>query len=208
MVYNGHENAQNLKFRDPDRREEAMPTVPSIAFSHVGIYVSDLAAMEAFYVGLFGFTVTDRGRLDTPRGPVDLVFLSRDPDEHHQLVLASGRPREVGFNVINQLSFRVDGIAALRALHARIAANPRVTEISPVTHGNAVSVYFRDPEGNRIELFFDTPWYVTQPLREPIDLSLSDEALMSALEEQARRLPGFRPHAEWRAEMARRMGVA
>jgi catechol 2,3-dioxygenase-like lactoylglutathione lyase family enzyme len=185
-----------------------MPTVPSIAFSHVGIYVSDLAAMEAFYVGLFGFTVTDRGRLDTPRGPVDLVFLSRDPDEHHQLVLASGRPREVGFNVINQLSFRVDGIAALRALHARIAANPRVTEISPVTHGNAVSVYFRDPEGNRIELFFDTPWYVTQPLREPIDLSLSDEALMSALEEQARRLPGFRPHAEWRAEMARRMGVA
>ena len=106
------------------------------------------------------------------------------------------------------MSFRVEGLPALRALHARIVADPRVTEISPVTHGNAVSIYFRDPEGNRIELFFDTPWYVTQPLREPIDLTLSDEVLMGKLEAQARKLPGFRPQAEWRAEMARRMGVA
>lgn len=185
-----------------------MSAGPAIAFSHIGIYVTDLAAMEAFYTGVFGFTVTDRGRLDTQRGPVDLVFLSRDPGEHHQIVLATGRPKDIGFNVINQMSFRVEGIAALRALHARVVADPRVTEVSPVTHGNAVSVYFRDPEGNRIELFFDTPWYVTQPLREPIDLSLPDDALMSELEARARKLPGFRPHAEWRAEMARRMGLA
>jgi catechol-2,3-dioxygenase len=76
-----------------------------------------------------------------------------------------------------------------------------------VTHGNAVSVYFRDPEGNRVELFCDTPWYVTQPVREPVDLSLSDEALMHALEMRAREMPGFRPRSEWRAEMARRMGL-
>src|SRR5512134_1893064 len=102
-----------------------MNGTPGIAFSHIGIYVADPAAMEDFYTAHFGFTVTDRGRLETPRGPVDLVFLSRDPDEHHQLVLASGRPRELPFNVINQLSFRVDGLAGLRALHARIAADPR-----------------------------------------------------------------------------------
>jgi len=186
----------------------AMSDLPKIAFSHVGIYVCDPAAMEDFYTGLFGFTVTDRGRLETPRGPVDLVFLSRDPDEHHQLVLASGRPREVAFNVINQLSFRVAGLPELRALYARVADDPRVSEIAPVTHGNAVSVYFRDPEGNRIEVFFDTPWYVTQPLREPIDLSLPDEVLMRKLEAHARSLPGFRPRAKWRAEMTRRMGLA
>lgn len=41
---------------------------------------------------------------------MQLVFLSRDPNEHHQLVLASGRPAESnppGFNVINQISLRV-----------------------------------------------------------------------------------------------------
>jgi hypothetical protein len=137
---------------------------------------------------------------------VDLVFLSGNPDEHHQLVLCSGRPPEVGFNVINQLSFRVEGVAALRALHERLRTE-QVSEIAPVTHGNAVSVYFRDPEGNRVELFCDTPWYVTQPVREPVDLSLSDEALMHALEMRAREMPGFRPRSEWRAEMARRMGL-
>lgn len=184
-----------------------MGSAPRIAFSHIGIFVTDMAAMEAFYTRFFRFTVTDRGRLDTPRGPVDLVFLSRDPDEHHQVVLCSGRPAEMPFNVINQMSFKVDGLPELRQLHDQLASEP-VTEISPVTHGNAVSVYFRDPEGNRIELFFDTPWYVTQPLREPIDMSLSDAELMRALETRARALPGFRPHAEWRADMARRMDAA
>ena len=33
-------------------------------------------------------------------------------------------------------------------------------------------LYLRDPEGNRVEVFIDTPWHVTQPYREPMDLSL------------------------------------
>jgi len=184
-----------------------MANPPQITFSHIGIFVSDPARMEAFYTRLFGFTVTDRGRLDTPRGEVDLVFLSRDPDEHHELVLCSGRPPDLPFNVINQLSFRVGSLGELRGLYRRLADEP-VSEVAPVTHGNAISVYFRDPEGNRIELFVDTPWYVRQPLREPVDLTLPDDELLAAVEAMARRLPGFKPHAEWRAEMARRMGVA
>jgi catechol-2,3-dioxygenase len=183
-----------------------MAIASGIAFSHVGIHVADLKGMEGFYTRLLGLVVTDRGRLDTPRGPVDLVFLSGNPDEHHQVVLCSGRPPDLAFNVINQLSFRVETVAALREVHGRLRSEP-VSEIAPVTHGNAVSVYFRDPEGNRIELFCDTPWHVTQPMREPIDLSLPDETLMGVLEAQARRMPGFRPRSEWRAEMARRMGA-
>ncbi|MCZ7566480.1 MAG: VOC family protein [Burkholderiales bacterium] len=184
-----------------------MTKPPQISFSHVGIFVIDPARMEAFYTRLFGFTVTDRGRLATPRGAVDLVFLSRDPGEHHQLVLCSGRPPELPFNVINQLSFRVGSLGELCSLYRQLATEP-VSEISPVTHGNAVSVYFRDPEGNRIELFVDTPWYVTQPLREPIDLTLPEAEILATVEAMARKLPGFKPRAEWRAEMARRMDAA
>jgi catechol-2,3-dioxygenase len=80
-----------------------------------------------------------------------------------------------------------------------------VRELSPVSHGNALSVYFRDPEGNRLELFVDTPWYVEQPLRIPMDMQLSDTQLWSWAEAEARKIPGFRPVEEWRAEMARRM---
>ena len=176
-------------------------SVPSLAFSHMGLYVTDLARMEDFYTRLLGFTVTDRGDL----GSTQLVFLSRDPKEHHQIVLASGRPGATGFNPINQISFRMAEFSGLREMHRRLQSEG-VAEMSPVSHGNALSIYFRDPEGNRIELFVDTPWYVQQPLRVPMDMSLPDAELWAWAESEARKLPGFTEVEHWRDEVARRMG--
>ncbi|MGA9027807.1 MAG: VOC family protein [Steroidobacteraceae bacterium] len=181
-------------------------TRSGLALSHVGLWVHDLERMEDFYTRVLGFTVTDRGQLPGPSGPVDLVFTSRDPDEHHQIVLARGRPAKLGFNVINQLSLKADSLSTLREMHRRLVAE-KVRDLIPVTHGNAISVYGLDPEGTRLELFIDTPWYVLQPLRVALDCSLDDEALMRRVEAHARSLPGFKPRSEWRAEMARRMGV-
>jgi catechol 2,3-dioxygenase-like lactoylglutathione lyase family enzyme len=97
---------------------------PALAFSHVGLFATDLARMEAFYAGFLGFTVTDRGVLPGPTGPMQLLFLSREPDEHHQVVLISGRPASVDFNVVNQVSLRVDGLDTLRSLHRALEAQP------------------------------------------------------------------------------------
>ena len=177
-------------------------------FSHFGMFATDVRLLEDFYTRLFDFTVTDRGQLPGPAGPMELVFLSRDPDEHHQIVLVSGRPRDLPFNPINQISLKTEDLATLRAMHRTLVAEG-AADIVPVTHGNAVSIYVRDPEGNRLELYMDLPWYVSQPMRVPVDLESGDDAaLMQRLEAHARSLPGFRPRAEWRAEMARRMGVA
>jgi catechol-2,3-dioxygenase len=177
-----------------------MTSVPPLSFSHMGIFVTDLARMEDFYTRVLGFAVTDRGKL----GATTLVFLSRDPREHHQIVLAAGRPAERGFNPINQISFRMADFAGLRQMHRRLQGE-NASEISPVSHGNALSVYFRDPEGNRIELFIDTPWYVQQPLRIPMDMSLPDAELWRWAEAEARKLPGFRPVEQWRSEIKGRM---
>ena len=179
---------------------------PGLRFSHFGMYVNDMARMEDFYTRVLAFTVTDRGELSGPHGPMQLVFLSRDPDEHHQIVLVTGRPDTAGFNPINQISLKADSLATLRAMQA-LLVQEQLPGITPVTHGNAVSIYVPDPEGNRLELYVDLPWYVSQPLRLPVDLSPDDATLMAQLEAHARSLPGFRPRAEWRAEMARRMGV-
>jgi len=54
-------------------------SVPSLSFSHVGLFVSDVPRMEDFYTRVMGFTVTDRGVLETDAGPLSLVFLSRRP---------------------------------------------------------------------------------------------------------------------------------
>lgn len=179
-------------------------TVPAIAFSHLGLHCRDLELMEDFYGRVMGFTVTDRGNLDSPSGRVSLVFLSRDPTEHHQLLLVTGRPDEAHYNVINQISFRVGELAALRHFQ-RALQNERTSELTPLTHGNAISLYFRDPEGHRVEVFFDTPWYCTQPCREPIDLSRSDAEILARTETLARTLPGFTTRAAWSAEMRRKM---
>lgn len=177
-----------------------------LTFAHFGMFVTRLPVMERFYTEILGFTVTDRGQLTGANGPFDLVFLSRDPDEHHQLVLATGRPDALAFNPINQISFRADSLATLRDSWRRLAA-AETHELIPVTHGNAVSVYGRDPEGNRIEVYFNLPWYVTQPVREGVDLTKNDGDLLAWLEQHARSLPGFEPRDQWRARMAARMGL-
>jgi len=93
-------------------------SVPALSFSHMGIFVADIARMEDFYTRLLGFAVTDRGNL----GSIKLVFLSRDPREHHQIVLATGRPGALPFNPINQISFRMAEFAGLREMHRRLEA--------------------------------------------------------------------------------------
>jgi catechol 2,3-dioxygenase len=178
-----------------------MTSVPEFSFSHMGIYVSDPARMEDFYTRVLGFAVTDRGML----GSTPLVFLSRDPREHHQIVLAAGRPGAAGFNPINQVSFRMADFAGLREMHRRLAGEG-VKELAPVSHGNALSVYFKDPEGNRIELFVDTPWYVQQPLRVPMDMSGSDAEIWDWAERLARQQPGFQPVEEWRSALKAKLG--
>lgn len=179
---------------------------PGFRFSHFGMFVTDVARQEDFYVRVLEFTVTDRGRLPGPDGPTDLVFLSRDPDEHHQIVLVSGRPPSLPFNPINQISMRTDALATLQSMRATLEREG-CADLVTVTHGNAVSIYARAPEGNRLELYVDLPWYVSQPVRVAFSLDGDEAELMQRLEAHARALPGFRTRAQWRDEMARRMAA-
>lgn len=179
--------------------------VPSLKFSHVGLFSRDIDAQANFYTSVLGFTETDRGTLPMKGGVGRLVFLSRDPDEHHQIVLVSGRPSDEHFNVINQISLKADSLEALQVLYQQLMAQ-NVDELVAVTHGNAVSLYCRDPEGNRLELYIDTAWYVSQPCRVEAPIELPTNELLAWVERHARALPGFRPRSEWRAEMAARMG--
>ena len=173
--------------------------------SHVGLFVTDMSRMVDFYTNFLGFAESDRGKLADGRG--EIVFMTRDPREHHQVVLATGRPADLQFNIVNQLSFRVDSLDTLRELQ-RGLKNEHATELGPVSHGNALSVYFRDPEGNRVELLIDTPWYVPQPCRIPVDLSLPDDELWAKLERDARALPGFKSREAWKAEVEKRISEA
>lgn len=177
----------------------------SLTLSHVGIHVVDIARMVDFYSGFMGFAISDRG---PARGGGEIVFMTRDPREHHQFVLASGRPADLPFNLVNQLSFRVDSLDTLRELHAAIGRERGVEDLGPTSHGNAISIYFLDPEGNRIEVLTGTPWYVPQPIRMPVDLTLPDEQVWASVETACRALPGFMSREAWEADIGRRIDAA
>jgi len=184
---------------------------PRMKFSHFGMCVTDLEKMEAFYTRIMGFTVVDRGKI---ANGLELIFMSRDPDIHHQVVLVSGKPSNLPGNtidpnwgpVINQISFAVDGLADLRMLHSTLVEEG-VRIVMLANHGIGWSVYFADPEGNMIEAFVDSPWYMIQPCLDPLDLSKDDATIYKETYELCERSPGFQTYAEWRIQIAKKMAA-
>ena len=62
-----------------------------------------------------------------------------------------------------------------------------------------------DPEGNGIEIYMDTPWYVPQPHGVPIDLMRPNEEILAEAERHCRATAGFRPLDAWKAEVQDRL---
>lgn len=176
-----------------------MTTTSRPHLSHMGIFVRDIERMLAFYGEVFGLRVTDRGVGRVFRN--ELVFMSGDPEHHHQFVLASGRPADANFSTVMQISFEVAAIGDLRRI--RDAALARgASRLHAMNHGNALSIYFADPEGNTVEVYTDTPWHVAQPHADPLDLEQSDAEILRETERLCRADPTFMPRDAWQRRFA------
>lgn len=141
---------------------------------HVGVFVQDMPKMIDFYTNVLGMTVTDRGPDDR------IVFLSARPEsEHHELALAKSADQRTD---AQQISFTVGSLQDLKALHKKVKDyGCQFDRI--VNHGIAFGCYFRDPENNRIEIYWSTGVDYPQPHGDPIDLEQSDEELLRILEQ-------------------------
>ncbi len=164
--------------------------------SHVGIYVRDIEMMTRFYTRVFDLRLTDHGVGRNFKIP--LHFLSGSPDQHHQLVLAGGRSADAPSTVM-QLSFKVRAIDELRQVRSAAMAEG-ASQMRGMNHGNALSIYFFDPEENTVEVYLDTPWYVPQPHGDPLDLDKPDAAIWAETEALCRADPGFKPVEDWAAQ--------
>lgn len=178
-----------------------MSYVPHMQFSHLGLYVSDLDKMVDFYTRVLGFMITDRGMSSIG---VEMVFMSRDPSEHHQIVFAPGKPPDAP-SQINQISFRLGSLSELRRMHDIVRRENEVSDLTPMSHGNSWSVYFKDPEGNRLEMFVQTPWYVPAPRGMKLDLSQSDEEIFEQTAETVKTIEGFKTRTQWHKDAADEM---
>jgi catechol 2,3-dioxygenase-like lactoylglutathione lyase family enzyme len=140
---------------------------------HVGLHVHDLDRSTEFFRDVVGLTVTDSDP------GIGLVFLSSQPDtEHHQLVLAAGRTAPADTALIQQVSFRATSLDDVKRVHRSLRdSGGRIQYV--VTHGNAIGVYFFDPDGNRCEVYWPTGVPAKQPFRHEIGLDQPNDAIIA-----------------------------
>jgi catechol 2,3-dioxygenase-like lactoylglutathione lyase family enzyme len=143
---------------------------------HTGLWVYDMAKMRDFYERILGLAVTDE---DADFGIV--FFSSRPEEEHHEFVLQTGRTAAIGDKQQHQISWRVETLDDIRAFH-RVFATEGVKVQQEVTHGNALGIYFFDPEGNRNEVYLRVERDVRQPFRKSIDFGMAPAEILAEAE--------------------------
>jgi catechol-2,3-dioxygenase len=132
---------------------------------HVGIHVQDMDRMKDFYTRVVGLRIAEDQAAE--RG---MVFLTSNPDvEHHELLLMAGRNVGDDARVLQQVSFRVPSFEDVQEYADRFKREGVPVE-DIVTHGFAVGVYFFDPEGNRLEVYWDTNVRGHKAFRRTIDV--------------------------------------
>jgi catechol 2,3-dioxygenase len=125
----------------------------NVSIGHVHLKVSDLARATAFYQGAIGLDVTQRYGSQA-------VFLSANGYHHHiglnTWESRGGRPPAAGSTGLYHVAFlyptKVDLARAIRR-----AAQFGVRLEGAADHGVSLAVYFSDPDGNGIELYWDRP---------------------------------------------------
>jgi catechol 2,3-dioxygenase-like lactoylglutathione lyase family enzyme len=162
-----------------------MSTPPRIAsLGHVGIFVEDVERSLAFYRDLLGLTVTDA---DVENG---LYFLSARPDEeHHEFLICRGRSAPRDARLLQQVSFRCATLEDVVAYWERFKAAGVVFD-RVVSHGNAVGMYFFDPDGNRCEVYWPTGLQARQTFLAQIDLSRPVDELLGEIKRYVDRYGG------------------
>jgi catechol 2,3-dioxygenase-like lactoylglutathione lyase family enzyme len=156
-----------------------MPTIERLG--HIGLYVQDLNRSLAFYRDMLGLHVTD----SVPARRI--AFLSARPEEeHHELVLCEGRTAGQNEYLIQQISFRCPSLEDVLAYYHKLKSQSVPLQYT-VSHGNAVGVYFYDPDGNICEVYWATGLAARQGFLQVLDFSQTPEQLMALVREYVAR---------------------
>jgi catechol 2,3-dioxygenase len=129
------------------------PLDPEVHIGHVHLKVADLERAIGFYRDVLGFAVTQRyGR--------QAAFLSAGGYHHHiglnTWESAGGNPPPLTSTGLYHFAILYPNRAQLaRALRCVLAANVPLEGASD--HGVSEAIYFRDPDGNGVELYWDRP---------------------------------------------------
>ena len=143
------EDGMSTTHHDVLRSARTTKRVSPAKLAHVVLRVRDLPAMRDWYKIVLQAEVTQESDM--------LCFLTYD-DEHHRIALVAipgleerGEVRRVG---MDHIAFTYASVGDLFHTYERLR-DAGITPFWPINHGVTLSLYYRDPEGNRIELQVD-----------------------------------------------------
>ena len=166
-----------------------MAAIPRLA--HIVLVTARLPALRDWYATVLGARVV----YENP----GLCFMTFD-DEHHRLALVSPpgaplverTPLTVG---MHHSAYTFDSLADLLAHYGKLKA-AGIEPLTPIQHGVTTSLYYRDPDGNLVELQRDNfahpdlataymmgPEFAADPIGPAFDPQLMAEALASGTPE-------------------------
>jgi catechol-2,3-dioxygenase len=138
---------------------------------HIVLKVRDAAKSRDFYTRTLGLKVAHE---DLERGAVFLSF----GETHHDLALfqlASGDAPDAAQPGLHHMAWQLGSVEELQAAYRELKAFGVPIE-STVEHNVTRSIYFPDPDGNRVELYCDMvangfeAMRTIGPRRDPLDL--------------------------------------
>ena len=116
-----------------------------VRFAHFVLRATDLEASISFYRKLIGMKVVYESSL--------VAFLTYD-DEHHRLALISTPGADAappGAAGLDHVAYTFESMEALLATYLRLKTEG-LLPVWSINHGPTTSLYYADPDGNRVEL--------------------------------------------------------
>jgi len=121
---------------------------------HLNLRVADLARARDFYVQALGFRVAfSKGQT---------VWLDAGGD---LLGLSEGEASPGVAHAAQHFGFMVDAPAEVDAWAAQLRAHGVAAEKGPYDRSDGRSLYFRDPDGHLLEIFWVDPAFLPAPSR-------------------------------------------
>ena len=120
---------------------------------HLVIRVRDLNKAEEFYTRIVGLKIMQKY-------PNKGLFMSANEELSHELAIfragddAPG-PDEKRVGLVH-MAFQMDSLDDLREIHRRLKSK-NIKLVGYGDHGLSLGVYFLDPEGNEIEVYYEVP---------------------------------------------------
>lgn len=120
--------------------------------AHLVLRVRDISRSEKFYTEMLGLKVTSR--------EMNMVFMSASSEPSHELALApiheDAPGPEAGRAGLSHFAWEMNSFEDLKIIYQQLKEQgANITGFGD--HGISLGVYFQDPDGNRVEVFYELP---------------------------------------------------